>query len=75
MHNFIDSSYTIFQRIPFCFRKFAARESTDILESDEELTPTVCERRRERIAWKNGTQRAKAPAVTPGLDQTLQRAK
>jgi hypothetical protein len=75
MKRFIDRPYTVVNRGALGFREFAASGRSHILKSDEQLPPTVPQRRAQRISLQNKAQRHQAAAVAPSVDETLKRPK
>src|SRR6185437_16374427 len=75
MKRVIDCPYTVVNRGALGFRQFAAGGSSHILKGDEQLTPTVPQRRAQRISLQNKAHRHQTAAVAPGFDKTLNRPK
>jgi len=71
----IDRPYTVVNRGALGFREFAASGRSYILKSDEQLPPTVAQRRAQRISLQNMAQRHQTAAIAPGVDETLKRPK
>jgi hypothetical protein len=71
----IDRPYAVVNRGALGFRQFAASGRSHILKGDEQLTPTVAQRRAQRISLQNKAQRDQTAAVAPGFDKTSNRAK
>jgi hypothetical protein len=51
--------------------EFSLRESSDVLQRYEQVTPSVAERRGQGIAPQDPAERFQAPTIAPTLDKRL----